>query len=76
MALFHLKRPGKSGHLDNLNTFCWSQGVHNTQAPLYSRSIKSPLVGTIRFDANVHEPFVVKCYVFTHNTVFLHKLVI
>jgi len=35
MALFHIKRPGKSGHLDNLDTFCRSQGVHNTQVPLY-----------------------------------------
>ena len=36
MAPFHIKRPGKSGHLDNLDTFCWSQGVHNTQVPLVS----------------------------------------
>ena len=27
MALFYIKRPGKSGHLDNLATFCWSQKV-------------------------------------------------
>ena len=25
----------KSGRLDNLDTFGWSQGVHNTQVPLY-----------------------------------------
>ena len=30
------KWPGKSGHLDNLHTFGWPQGVHNTQVPLYA----------------------------------------
>ena len=30
-----LSYTGKSGHLDNLDTFGWSQGVHNTQVPLY-----------------------------------------
>ena len=35
MALFHIKQPRKSGDLDNLDTFCQSQVVHNTQVPLY-----------------------------------------
>ena len=30
MFLYHINWPGKSGHLVNLDTFCWSQGVHNT----------------------------------------------
>ena len=30
------KWPEKSGHLDNPHTFGWSQGVHNTQVPLYA----------------------------------------
>ena len=35
MIHYHVNRSGKSGHLDNLDTFGWSQGVHNTQVPLY-----------------------------------------
>ena len=36
---FHIKQPGKSGHLVNLDTSCWSLGVHNTQIPLYHQII-------------------------------------
>ena len=39
MVFYHISRPGKSGHLDNLDTFCRSQGVHNTQVPLYITNI-------------------------------------
>ena len=31
MALYHVKKPGKSQHLDNLDSF---YGVHNIQVPL------------------------------------------
>ena len=31
MALFHIKRPGKSRQLDTLDTFCRSHGVHYTK---------------------------------------------
>ena len=30
-GVYYINWPGKSGHLDNLDTFCWSQDVHNTQ---------------------------------------------
>ena len=39
MAPFHIKQPGKSGHFDNLDTFCWSQGVNTTQVPLYLQEL-------------------------------------
>jgi len=36
IAFFHIKQPGKSGNLDYLDIFCWSQGIHNTRVPLSS----------------------------------------
>ena len=38
------KMTWKSGHLDNQDTVCWSQGVHNTQVQLY---INFPLLRLI-----------------------------
>ena len=35
VQLYHINWPGKSGHLNNQETFCWSQDIHNTQVPLY-----------------------------------------
>ena len=35
MVLYHINLPEKSGHFDNLYTFCWFQGVNNTQVPMY-----------------------------------------
>ena len=32
--------PGKSGHLNDQDTVGWSQGVLNTQVPLYSYSLQ------------------------------------
>ena len=43
MMLYHINWPGKSGHLDNQDTFYWSQGVHNTQVPLYNYKNKGKL---------------------------------